>query len=134
MEPTITCGKQFALNANLTGSRFEDVCLVEAEFVNVNLAGATLHDINMSDITVSAAQLGGARFMHIGPPPDEDGKQERQRPVTFEEMTLCDSIFRGVDLTNVKIVECDVAGMTIDGVLVSDLLAAYENQQKTRNP
>ncbi|MEZ5277294.1 MAG: pentapeptide repeat-containing protein [Opitutaceae bacterium] len=134
MEPTITCGKQYALNADLTGSRFEDVCLVEAEFENVNLSGATLHDINMSDITVSAAQLGGAKFKHIGPPPDEDGKQERQRPVTFEEMMLCDSIFRGVDLTNVKIVECDVAGMTIDGVLVSDLIAAYESQRKARNP
>jgi hypothetical protein len=30
----------------------------------------------------------------------------------------------------VKIVECNVEGMTIDGVLVTDLIAAHRNQKK----
>jgi uncharacterized protein YjbI with pentapeptide repeats len=130
MEPTIKCGKHLALHANLTGSRFEDVCLGDAEFDNVNLVRAKLHNINLSDITVTAAQMGGAKFKHIGPPPDKDGKQERQRPITFVEMMLCDSTFRKVDLSNVKVIDCDVTGMTIDGVLVTDLIALYRNQNK----
>ena len=130
MEPTIKCGKQLALHAKLTGSRFEDVCLGDAEFDNVSLVRAKFHNVNLSDITVTAAQMGGAKFKHIGPPPDKDGKQERQRPVTFEEMMLCDSVFRKVDLSNARIIDCDLRGMTIDGVLVTDLLAAYRGHAK----
>lgn len=130
MEATISSGKHLALHAKLTGSRFEDVCLGDAEFDNVSLVRAKLHNINLSDITVTAAQMGGAKFKHIGPPPDKDGKQDRQRPVTFEEMMLCDSTFRRVDLSNVAIVECNTEGMTIDGILVKDLIAAYKDQKK----
>jgi uncharacterized protein YjbI with pentapeptide repeats len=130
MEPTIQCGKHLALHAKLTGSRFEDVCLGDTEFDNVSLVRAKFHNINLSDITVTAAQMGGAKFKHVGLPPDKDGKQERQRPVTFEEMMLCDSVFRKVDLSNAKIIDCDLRGMTIDGVLVTDLLAAYRSHTK----
>ena len=130
MEPTIQSGEHLALHVKLTGSRFEDVCLGDAEFDNVSLVRTKFHNINMSDISVSAAQMGGATFKHIGPPPDENGKQERQRPVTFEEMMLCDSIFQKVDMSNVKIDDCNIEGMTIDGVLVTDLIAAYEQQKK----
>lgn len=130
MEPTITCGRHLALHARLTGSRFEDVCLGDAEFDNVSLVRARFHNINFSDITVTAAQMGGATFRHIGPPPDKDGKQERQRPVTFEEMMLCDSTFRKVDLSNVRLVECDTTGMTIDGIPVADMMAAYRQRQE----
>ena len=140
MEPTIKCGKHLALHTKLTGSRFEDVCLGDAEFdnvslvratfENVNMSGTRMHDINLSDLDLSAANLGGAKFKHIGPPPDKDGKQERQRPVTFEEMMLCDSTFRKVDMSNVRITECNTAGMTIDGIPVADMMTAYK-QRKT---
>jgi uncharacterized protein YjbI with pentapeptide repeats len=130
MEPTIKCGKHLALHAKLTGSRFEDVCLGEAEFENVNLVRAKLHNINLSDIVVTAAQMGGARFKHIGPPPGKDGRQERQRPVTFEEMMPCDSTFRKVDMSNVRILECDTTGMTIDGIPVADMMAAYRERKE----
>jgi RNA polymerase sigma-70 factor (ECF subfamily) len=109
---------------------FTDVNLADSTFENVNLSKVRMHDINLSDLDLSAAQIGGASFRHIGPPPNQDGKQERQRPVTFEEMMLCDSTFRNVDLSNVKIIDCDMRGMTINGVLVTDLIAAYHNQRK----
>jgi hypothetical protein len=80
-------------------------------------------------MTVTAAQIGGAAFKHVGPPPGADGKQERQRPVHFEEVMLCDSTFQKVDLSNVRVTECDLTGMTINGILVSELIAAYERQQ-----
>jgi len=150
MEPTIKCGKHLAEHANLTGSRFHNVNLTEAEFDDVNMSKTNFHNvnltevefddvnmsktkfhnINLSDVTVTAAQMGGAKFKHIGPPPDKNGQQERQRPVTFEEMMLCDSHFHNVDLSNVRITDCNVTGMTIDGVLVTELIAAYEKFRK----
>jgi mRNA interferase YafQ len=139
MEPTIGCGKHLAENADLSGSRFHDVNLAGAEFhdVNlgdadfndVNLGGARLHDINLSDIQVSAAQIGGATFKHIGLPPCGGGGQGRQRPVTFEEASLCDSIFRMVDLSNVRIESCDIRGMTIDGIPVAEALEAWRGKK-----
>jgi RNA polymerase sigma-70 factor (ECF subfamily) len=139
MEPTIKSGKHLAENADLSGSKFVDVNLANVEFDdgnlsgasfnNINLSGAKFHDINFSDVTFEAAQIGGTRFRHIGPPPDKAGKQARQRPVSFEDMQLCDSTFRNVDLSNVQIVQCNIQGMTIDGMPVTDLLEAYRKQQ-----
>jgi uncharacterized protein YjbI with pentapeptide repeats len=129
MEPTIKCGKQLAEHADISGSTFRDVNLAGAVYDDVNLGRARFHNINLSDVTVTAAQIGGATFKHIGPPPDKDGHQARQRPVTFEEAMLCDSTFRKVDMSNVKLIDCKVEGMTIDGVLVTDLIAAYKQKQ-----
>ena len=130
LKPTITAGKQVALMADIAGSVFRDVNLAGAEFENVNMSNTRLHNINLSDISISAANLGGAHFKHIGPAPDANGKQPRQKPVTFEEAMLCDSTFKKVDLSNVKIIDCDTRGMTIDGVLVTDLLDAYKKAKK----
>ena len=129
MKSTIKGGKHFAEHVDLSGSRFHHVKLSGADFDDVNLSNARFHNINLSDVKVSAAQMGGGTFKHIGPPPDEDGNQARQRPVTFEEAMLCDSTFRKVDMSNVKIVDCNIEGMTIDGVLVSDLLRAHNKAQ-----
>jgi uncharacterized protein YjbI with pentapeptide repeats len=130
MDPTIQCGKHLAEHANLAGSRFHDVNLSGAEFDDVNMSKVRFHNINMSDITVTAVQIGGAHFKHIGPPPDKDGRQDRQRPVQFEEMMLCDSTFRKVDLSNVQIRDCNLDGMAIDGIPVADMLTAYKRLRK----
>jgi len=130
MQPTIMGGKQVAEHANIAGSVFNDVNLSGATFENVNMSKTRMHDINLSDLDLSAANLGGAHFKHIGPAPDKDGKQARQKAITFEEAMLCDSTFRKVDMSNVKIVDCQMDGMTIDGIPVADLVAAYRNQKK----
>lgn len=134
-EATIACGRHLARHADLAGSRFIDVNLAKARFENVNLAGATFenvnlggsrfHDINLGDARIEATHLGGVSFCCIGPPPDASGRQARQRPTSFQNAMLCDSTFRNVDLSNVSIVECRLDGMTIDGILVTELLEAY---------
>jgi RNA polymerase sigma-70 factor (ECF subfamily) len=130
MKPTITAGKQVALSTDIAGSVFRDVNLAGSEFDNVNMSQTRMHNINLSGLSVSAANLGGAHFKHLGPAPDRDGKQERQKAITFEEAMLCDSTFKKVDMSNVKLIDCDVRGMTIDGVLVTDLVAAYKNRKR----
>ena len=115
-------------DVNMAGTTFQNVKLFQSRFDDVNLSEARFHNINFSDVEFTAAQIGGTTFRHIGPPPDRDGHQPRQRPVTFDEAILCDSLFRKVDLSNVRIVDCNVAGMTIDGILVSELLELYRKQ------
>jgi uncharacterized protein YjbI with pentapeptide repeats len=110
---------------DVSGSHFEDGNLSKSQFENINLSGSRFHDINFSDVSFTAAQIGGTLFKHIGPPP---GSGQKQRPVTFEEAILTGSAFRRVDLSNVKLTECNMEGMTIDGVLVSDLLEAYKRK------
>ncbi len=125
MNPISQCGQYRAENVNLAGSQFHRVNLAGADFDDVNLSKTRFHNINLSDIDVSAVQIGGARFSCIGPPPDQDGHQARQRPVTFQNAMLCDSVFRKVDFSGAALIDCNVEGLTIDGVLVTDLLAAY---------
>ena len=121
MEPTITCGKHLALHAKLTGSRFEDVCLGEAEFENVSLVRARLRDINMSDMDVSYFQMHGTKFHH---------GWAQQRPVSFEECELVGSTFRKCNLSGVEIAECNTSGMKIDGIAVADLLEAFRKSRQ----
>ena len=115
-------------DVNMSGSGFTNINLSTSRFTNINLSGSRFHDINFSDVHFAAAQIGGCVFRHIGLPPGRSDKTERQRPVTFEEATLSDSVFRKVDLSNVRIVDCNIEGMSIDGVLVTALLAAYRNR------
>jgi uncharacterized protein YjbI with pentapeptide repeats len=124
MESTIKCGKHLALHAKLTGSRFEDVCLGEAQFDNVSLAKATLHNVNLSDMNVSCFQMGGARFTTGGSHP-----KRNQKPISFENCELVGTTFKGCDLSNTSIENCNVEGMTINGIRISELLALKEQKK-----
>ena len=126
MKPTITSGKHFANHCKMTGSRFEDVCLGEAEFDNVSLAGAKFHNINFSNTVITAANFGGATFKHIGPAPDETGVHPPQEPVLFTEADLNGSKFEKVNLANVEINNCNIAGLKIDGILIANLIVEYK--------
>jgi len=110
---------------NLEGVRFQQANLGHAQFEDINLAGAKFNDINFSDVVFSRAQLGGTVFTQLGLPP---GSTDKQRGITFEDADMNDSVFSDCNLQNARIEKCNTTGMTIDGVLVSDLLAAYANR------
>jgi uncharacterized protein YjbI with pentapeptide repeats len=111
-------------NGKIRGSVFEDLNMKDSKFTSIDLSNASFHDINFSGVSISAANLGGARFKHIGPAPDpKTGLHEKQAPVTFEEMMLCNSTFTRVDMSGVEIKDCNLEGMKINGILVTDLLS-----------
>lgn len=114
-------GSSFEM-VNLEGVRFQQANLGYAQFEDINLAGAQFNDINFSDVVFSRAQLGGTVFRQLGLPP---GSAEKQRGITFEDADMNDAVFRDCNLQNARIEQCDTTGMTIDGVLISDLLEAY---------
>ena len=122
---------------NISGSEFEDVNMSDTRFTNIRLAGAKFEDVNLSGAVlhaidfrgshVSAAQFGGATFQVLGVLPGPDGAPRRPRAVTFEDCMFPDSVFRRVNLENAAMEHCTTTGMTIDGVSVDAMLAAWRS-------
>ena len=119
MESTIAAGKHQALHVKMTGTRFDDVCLGDAEFENVSLVRAKMRDINLCEMDVSYFRMNGTKFHH---------SWAQQSPVSFEECDLSGARFTGCKLANVELADCDLSGMKIDGILVTDLLAAHKRK------
>lgn len=126
MESTISEGKHQALHVKLTGSRFDDVCLGDAEFENVSLVRARMYDVNLSDMNVSCFQMGGSTFSVGGSHP-----KRNQKPITFHKCELVGTSFTECDLSDTHLTGCRVDGMTIDGIPVSEAIAAYKKSSPT---
>jgi uncharacterized protein YjbI with pentapeptide repeats len=88
----------------LGGVRLDDVNMREAVFENVDLSDSTFHDIDLSDSTIDNASL-------------------RRLAVTGADLT--EAHLKDVNLRGARIEESNLEAMTIDGILVSDLLAKW---------
>ena len=88
MEPTITCGQQYAHQSDIHHSRFDDVNLANSKFNNVNLSGAQFPDANTSNTSLE-----------------------------------------NISFQNAKLLNADYTGMTIEGILVDDLLSSYRSTE-----
>ena len=102
-------GSEFR-SANLTGAVFDDVDLSRAKFFNVNLRGASF----------GAIDFGGASFSCMN-----TGEDRPRKPAVFENFEFDDCTFRNGWFRNTRINDCDLTGMTIDGVRVSDMIHVY---------
>jgi len=114
-------------DVNLSGTEFFDVNLSEAKFDYINMSNASFRNMNLSDLQLHAVQMGGAKFTHMGIHPEADGTVPKQRPMGFEECDFNNSSFTRCDLSGANLSDCDLEGTRINGILVSDLLKAYEN-------
>ena len=92
-----------ARNAMLNSSYFNDVAMANVKIINANL----------SDL-----EIEGAHPMY-----DPEAKQ---RPLRFEDCDLNRSTITRCNLTGVAISDCYLNGMTINGILVEDLLQYYK--------
>src|SRR5438094_193311 len=52
LKPTITSGKQVALNVGISGSTFHSVNLSGSDFTDVDMSRTCMHDINLSDVSI----------------------------------------------------------------------------------
>ncbi|KAA2243243.1 pentapeptide repeat-containing protein [Chitinophaga agrisoli] len=111
---------------------FTDVFVKRLSLENVCLTNAIITNANLSDIEIEGAQLGGAYIHNIGMPPADHPLYDpaaRQRPLKFEDCTLEGSEFLHCDLSHVRLHDCTITGMQINGIPVADLLQAYAQQQ-----
>jgi uncharacterized protein YjbI with pentapeptide repeats len=118
----------YARHAHLEGSKFVMLKMSKSSFNDVDLSNLKIVNANLSDLEIEGAQLGGAYLHNIGMPPkghpayDENAKQ---RPLRIEDCDLEASTITNCNLKNVVITDCNTEGMTINGILVDDMLKSY---------
>ena len=124
--------------SNIEHSRFENVCMIQSHFEDVNMTGTKIMNANLSDLEIEGAQLGGAYIHNIGMPPKDHPmyvEGARMRPVKFDDCDLSQSTIRNCNLSGVEISDCNLSGvtlkdcnltgMTINGIPVEQLLTSF---------
>jgi len=104
--------------AMLDGSTFNDVAMKSVKITNANL----------SDLEIEGAQLGGAFIHNVGMPPAGHPLYDataKQRALRFEDCYLANTTITNCNLSGIVIDDCNVTGMKINGILLEDLLDAY---------
>ena len=99
------------LHTNMSGSVFEDI----------DLSGAKFFNINLRDAKIGAIDFGGSSFSCMN-----TGEGHPRKPAVFNSIELDECIIQNSFLRNTRIVNCDLTGMTIDGIRVTDMVKAYE--------
>ncbi|WP_162262886.1 pentapeptide repeat-containing protein [Paenibacillus sp. Soil787] len=81
-------------------------------------------------------QMGGTIFENIVRPKAEKsqlieepgtGNWVNVEPVMFKNSDLSTAIFDSCNLTNVDLKNCNIDGLSIDGILIKDLIDNYKN-------
>jgi uncharacterized protein YjbI with pentapeptide repeats len=91
-------------NSDISGSTYDDVNMSGSTVGNVNLAGCSFKDVNMSGAVFDDCNLSGWKIHNVN---------------------LGGLKIAKANLAGAAIMQGRMEGMTIDGILVSDLLAAY---------
>ena len=82
-----------------------------SEFIDVNLSGTKFDDVNLSGARLHNVNLSGAQF---------------------EDIALVRATFRNINFSHVSIDEACYEGMTINGILVTELLRVYQDRSGAR--
>ena len=112
-------------NVNLEKALYQNSNLSGTRFTNINMTNSVLGDSNMSKVEICHVSLADAYFHDTNL-----GFQENKMPLTIERCELVNSRIIDSDLRNLSICNCNIEGMTIDGILVSDLIKSYKNKLK----
>ena len=100
--------------ADMTGTNFDGVNLADARFYAV-LTKATFTNSNLHGAVFDDINLSGARFHNVN-----------LSGTSISNANLSGLKIEGATLAGCDIQDADLTGMRINGVLVSDLFAAYE--------
>jgi uncharacterized protein YjbI with pentapeptide repeats len=85
-----------------------DATVANSRFDNTNLSNTQFHNTNLSNTAFVDVLLCNSRIV---------------------DANMSNAFFSDIDLTNVKIEKANIAGMTINGIAVDQLLKDYEAAQ-----
>ena len=119
--------KNYILKYGIVGwGIYQNSNLSNTRFTNVNMSSAVLGDSNMNKIEICHVSLADA-YIH-----DTNlGFEEQKAPLTIERCELSNSRIVDSNLQDLSIYNCNIEGMKIDGILVSDLINTYKSTLKT---
>jgi uncharacterized protein YjbI with pentapeptide repeats len=114
--------------ARIENSTIRMACINGLTMDDVSATNIKISDANLSDLEINGAQMGGAYIHSIGMPTKGHpyyNANAKHRPLKFEDCDLNGSSITDCNLCGVTISNCNLTGMTINGILVQDLLKAY---------
>jgi uncharacterized protein YjbI with pentapeptide repeats len=123
-----TSAKLIISEAVVEGATLNTACINGLQAYDIAATNVKIVNANLSDLEIESAQLGGAFIHNIGMPPEGHPHYDanaKQRPLRFEDCDLNSSTITNCDLTDVSISSSIMAGLKIDGILLEDLLKAY---------
>ena len=104
---------------NLSGTFFRKGEMRGAEFEQMGMANCSFKNTSMTRPDFNNVGMSGAMFR----------KSDMDRS-DFESVGLINTIMSNCDLTGLKILNCKISDMTIDGYNVQELLEFYKNNHK----
>lgn len=108
-------------NKNISGSEFHSVNMSGSVFDDVNLSGTRFFNVNLRDAQIGAVDFGGTSFSCMN-----TGECFPMKPAEFQNIELDNCTMKNCYFRNTRLVACDIRGMTIDDVPVTDMLKAYK--------
>ncbi|MGF7050786.1 uncharacterized protein YjbI with pentapeptide repeats [Paenibacillus sp. DS2015] len=106
-------------NANMSGWVMNDVNLSELKITNANLSKTVIQNANLSHAVIDHVELIGTEFLNIVLPQQGDANyspEGQYKPI----------IFRNSNLSNMELIDCDISGLKINGILIEELLRDKE--------
>ncbi|WP_025025953.1 GNAT family N-acetyltransferase [Caldalkalibacillus mannanilyticus] len=111
---------------NMSSVTVQNINFSHSRITNTNLSHSTIGDSNMRNVEICHVSLAGAHIHDV----NLDLEDEEKVPVVMERCDLRNSRIIDSNLKNVEIEGCDITGMKISGILVSELLKVYEQQKE----
>ncbi|WP_270168640.1 pentapeptide repeat-containing protein [Paenibacillus sp. SYP-B4298] len=102
-------------NANMSEITLNDVNASGSRLSDINLSETFIKDANMSNMNIENIYLYGTEFSNITLPMEEEGRNcfdGNYRPIKFINCNL----------KNMEIVDCDITGLKINGILIEELI------------
>lgn len=116
-------------------SDFHGIDMRSTKIAHTNFVNSRWEHIYFSNVQINFIQMGGTVFENIIRPnatmsqlseePGTDGWVNVE-PVVFKTSDLSTARFENCDLSNVQIKDCKIEGLSIDGILITDLLENYK--------
>jgi nitroreductase len=112
---TLRCGNYSGAlfqDLNLSDAQFEDITLAGGKFNNINMSGILFTDINLRGASYAGVNMTGAQFGA----PDAESTCVEMNGSRFTHVDFAEAVLKNCILRNVHLENCDLTGMTIDGI------------------
>ncbi|MGE8203027.1 pentapeptide repeat-containing protein [Heyndrickxia sp. NPDC080065] len=117
-------------------SDFHGIDMRYTSFAHTNFVNSNWEHIYFSNVHINMIQMGGTIFENIVRPNAERSQLSEEpgtdgwvnvEPVIFKNSDLSTAIFDACNLSKVELRNCNIEGLSIDGILVKDLLERYKD-------
>lgn len=105
-------------DVSLTRVKVNYADLRDCAFTNINMVDGSISDANLTGLMIDGANISGMTIRNAG----------AHQPLRFDNLVIEGSAFNGCNLANAAFTNCNIEGLRVDGILLTDLLKLYREQ------